>query len=211
MTLWAYPGEPLRDHLLAVARIGRELFPGEAELFERRAGLPWEYVAYFHDVGKAHVAYQSGEVGNYECHEVYSAAVAYMVLRKWGELGARAAAVAALLHHHAMERLARCARIRRERPNFVPAEGLDELLSELLGRAVCVGKVSDVWRVVEHVASDRRAYAAAQIALGPLVVADNIAASKRGGKPPKIVQEIAAELPAIAFRSPTGIHGEIRR
>jgi len=198
MTLWAYPGEPLGDHLLAVARVGRELFPGEAELFERRAGLPWEYVAYFHDVGKAHVVYQSGEVNNYECHEVYSAAAAYMALRELDEFGARVVAIAALLHHHAMERLTKCATKLNNftlPPNFEPAEGLGELLTDLLGREVRIGKISDVWRVVVGMARDHKAYAVAQIALGPLVVADNIVASRRGGKAPKILQEIVAELP----------------
>jgi len=136
---WAYPGEPLREHLLAVARVGRELFPREAELFERRAGLPWEYVAYFHDVGKAHVVYQGGEAASYMCHEVYSAAVAYTALRERGELGARAVATAALLHHHAMERADACASMFRRLelpPRFEPADGLGELLRELLGREV---------------------------------------------------------------------------
>jgi len=37
----------------------------------------------------------------------------------------------------------------------------------------------------------------AQIALGPLVVADNIAAAKRGGKPHRLLLELARELPAV--------------
>jgi len=199
--VWSYPGEPLREHLLAVARVGRELFSHETEFFERRAGLPWEYVAYFHDVGKAHVVYQGGAVGNYMCHEVYSAAVAYVALReRWGELGARAVATAALLHHHAMERLDKCASMFRKLelpPRFEPAEGLEELLRELLGREVRIPPVTNAWAVARAAASDRRAYAAAQIALGPLVVADNIAAARRDRKPHKLLLELAQELPAI--------------
>ena len=179
--------------------MGRELFFHEAELFERRAGLPWELVAYFHDVGKGHVVYQSGVVGNYMCHEVYSAAIAYMALRELGEFGARAVATAVLLHHHAMERVEMCAYLFRHlvlSPRFEPAEGFDELLEELVGVRAPV--VSNAWDTAVYAASDPKAYAVAQIALGPLVVADNIVASRRGGKPHRLLLELARELPAVA-------------
>jgi len=205
MTLWAYPGEPLRDHLLEVARVGRELFPREVELFERRAGLPWEYVAYFHDVGKGHVVYQSGAVDSFKCHEVYSAAVAYMALRELGEFGARAVATAALLHHHAMERADECAYMFRHlvlSPRFEPAEGFDELLEELVGVRAPV--VSNAWDTAVYAASDPKAYAVAQIALGPLIIADNIVASRRGGRPHRLLLELARELPAVAKYLNTG-------
>jgi len=158
--LWAHPGEPLKEHLLAVARVGRELFPHETELFEKRTGVPWEYVAYFHDVGKAHVEYQGGWVDNYICHEVYSAAVAYKVLHEiYDERVAKIVASAVLLHHryYEVERLSVCAymfnRLKLS-PRFEPAGDVNGLLAELLGREVDVGVISNAIGYAEVASSN---------------------------------------------------------
>jgi CRISPR-associated endonuclease Cas3-HD len=197
MTIYSWEGEDLWEHSSLVAEAGRCLFPDEVELYNKRvsqlAGVDadwWALTALLHDVGKAHRAFQKPPYRRFKCHEFYSAAFAYRALARYG-YAAHVVATAAVLHHHAMERMYKCL----NEGFFDPVEELSEYVSKVSNK---VGVELDPWRpinvrdVLKNI-SNPKIYKTALIAVLPLVIGDNSAAYKRDQVVARVVVETMRE------------------
>lgn len=198
---WSWKGEKLIDHVKLVYELGLELFPEEVELFNRRAGhdKAWAFVALLHDAGKLHRDYQKRPETFY-CHEVYSALVAYETLKNvmwpWPVV------LAVLLHHHFMDRVGDCLNKTKLFDPVDDAEyekffnsftGIELKLPRLAGAHLnkLLGKASD------------NDYYIAQIALGVLVIVDNLAGRRRANDDKKriILEALCSERPDLVVKA----------
>jgi len=175
--------EDLFCHSVRVAEIVQSLYWEEVLSVARRLGTEPERVlavAYLHDVGKAHEAFQLS--GSYSCHEFYSAAIARKIFTDIGDV----LALTIVLHHHAMERFDRCENLK----TFRPSGRFHELLVELGRRFGTVEEISriekweigeqDIKRVFSLLRRGGKLYADAIRLTGPLVIADYKASITRG-------------------------------
>lgn len=212
----SWPGEDLLEHSVRVMKIGECVFKKEVELFDEELtrltgvkGSWWRAAALLHDIGKAHRRYQNSlaKRPSFRCHEHYSAAYLYKSLRVPGP-GAEAPkavlALTVLLHHHAMERYDEC----RNLEPFDPAEELggfiERVNSHLSGLRLepikLVNPTAAIKDVVETVQRRPQLYRLALIGVGPLVIADNLAAVGRGGGG-RLLDEIKCEICHYITRS----------
>jgi CRISPR-associated endonuclease Cas3-HD len=200
--IFSWPGEDLFEHGRDVALIGECLFPEETRYYnallnelENRDINWWRVAAALHDIGKAHKKFQAtiGRKPSFICHELLSALYIWEALEASPKIRA-AVALTVLLHHHAMDRFERCIKSVK---GFETADGFTDYVSRFskwlgVGIRPIENITADIGALKRWI--DQRIYRIAVIGVGPIAVADHVAAARRGGYSSRLLEELKHEI-----------------